>query len=96
MADLTLKKLAIASELKIIQYKIIDFQNFNLNVSVWSSRDMNEETYLGEVFVNLEEVINKAGEWAVNGKFKLSAEEYEKDVKGGIILQVRWTPDDDY
>ena len=42
MADLSLKKLAIASELKIIQYKVLDFQNFNLNVSVWSSRDMNE------------------------------------------------------
>ena len=35
---------------------------------------MNEETYLGEVFVNLEEVINKAGEWAINGKYKLAAE----------------------
>ena len=46
--------------------------------------------------VNLEEAINNPGDWAIKGKYKLSAEEYEKEVKGGIILQVRWTPDDDY
>ena len=31
----------------------MDFNNFNLNISVWSSREMDETTYLGEMFVNL-------------------------------------------
>ena len=53
---------------------------------------MNAETYLGEANVKLQETFEKPGEWVVNNKFKLSAEEYEKNVKGLIFLQVRWTP----
>jgi hypothetical protein len=41
MADLTLKKLGIAVEQKIIKYKILDMEKFNINVSIWSSREMN-------------------------------------------------------
>ena len=91
---MSLKKLSIVSEIKFISYKILDMESVNLTVSVWSSRDMNEETYLGEAYVKLKDVFDKPNEWAVNNKFKLSAEEFEKHVKGLLFLQVKWTPED--
>jgi hypothetical protein len=67
-------------------------EDLSLNVSVWMSREMVEENYLGEINVSLQNAIERAGEWAINQKSKLVAEQFEKDVKGTIGLQVKWSP----
>lgn len=56
---------------------------------------MDESTYLGEVYVDLQPVFETPSDWVINSKFKLTAEEYEKDVKGLIFLQVKWTPEEE-
>ena len=40
MIDLSLKKLSIASEFKFMDYKILNMEEINLQVSIWSSREM--------------------------------------------------------
>jgi hypothetical protein len=61
-----------------MEYKVVDMQELSLNVSIWLSRDMVEENFLGEVHVDLQTVIDKPGEWAINQKYKLIAEQFEK------------------
>ena len=92
MIDMSKKKLDVGAEFKFMEYKILNMEETNLNVSIWSSREMNEDSYLGEVNIKLQETFEKPGEWVINNKFKLSAEEYEKNVKGLVFLQVKWTP----
>ena len=71
----------------------MDLNNFNLNVSVWSSREMVEPDYLGEIYVDFRTIIEKPNEWAINGNFDLTAEQFEKEVEGKLYLQARWSPE---
>ena len=96
MIDMSKKKLDVGAEFKFMEYKILNMEETNLNVSIWSSREMNEDSYLGEVNIKLQETFEKPGEWVINNKFKLSAEEYEKNVKGLVFLQVKWTPEEEW
>lgn len=47
MANLSLPKLAIALKIEMIEYKILLLSDLKLNISVFKTRDFNEENYLG-------------------------------------------------
>lgn len=92
MADLTLKKLAIAIKFEMIEYKIMHPSDLKLNISVFKTRDFDEENYLGETAVELESILENPNQWAINQRFPLEASEYEKDVDGEIVMQAKWIP----
>jgi hypothetical protein len=48
LVDLTQDKQAIAVQFELIEYKLQDREEFNLYLSLWKSRDFDEENYLGE------------------------------------------------
>jgi len=47
---------------------------------------------LGEFGVELADILDDPNKWAVNNEFELEASEYEKDVSGSMVLQVKWIP----
>ena len=47
MVDFSLPKLSIAIKCDLIEYKIIDPSEIKMNVSVYQTREFNEENYLG-------------------------------------------------
>jgi hypothetical protein len=92
MANLTLPKLAIALKIEMIEYKILEFSDLKLNISVYKTRDFDEENYLGETQIEMEPTLQTPNQWAVNQRFPLEASEYEKEVEGEIVLQAKWIP----
>lgn len=53
MANLALPKLAIALKIEMIEYKILDLSDLKLNISVYKTREFNEENYLGETQIEM-------------------------------------------
>lgn len=49
MADLKLSKLAIALKFEMIEYKLVAADDLKMFVSVYKTREFDEENYLGEV-----------------------------------------------
>ena len=66
MADLSLPKLSIAVKFEMFEFKLLDPSEFKMHVSVFKSRDFDEENYLGEFAVDLEPILTTPNSWAVN------------------------------
>ena len=92
MADLTKPKLAIAVKFEMIEYKIMDNSDVKIDLSVFETREFSEETYLGEVSIPVSPALEKPNAWAINARYELEAQEYEKEIEGTVAIQAKWIP----
>lgn len=97
LIELNKEKLSIAVQFQLTNYKIEDMEKFDMEVSLWKSRNFVEEEYLGEVSISLGKLLEEPNKWAINGKYQLEWVRFEEQEieKRVVVLQAKWIPSEE-